>query len=231
VSAAPRARFYLVALALGLAAFYAGTRFVAPRPIPPVHPLTGRQIAGIATDQRWLDRSTREQEEAPERALALLGVHPGMVVSDVGAGTGYMTVRLAHLVGPSGKVYANDIQPAMLRAVEDKARAAHLANIEVVAGTETDARLPEDSLDLALLVDVYHELRHPQDMLRSLRRSLKPDGRLVLVEYRQEDPDIPIAPTHRMSTAGARAEVEAEGFAFERAIEDLPRQHILVFSR
>jgi ubiquinone/menaquinone biosynthesis C-methylase UbiE len=226
-----RLRLSALVLVLGLAAFYAGTRMVSTRPAPGIHPLTGRQIAGIATDQRWLDRATREQEEAPERALGLIGIRSGMVVADVGAGTGYMTIRLAGLVGPSGKVYANDIQPAMLRAVEDKARAAHIANVEVVAGTETDARLPADSLDLALLVDVYHELRHPQDMLRSLRRSLKTDGRLVLVEYRQEDPDVPIAPTHRMSAAGARAEVEAEGFAFERAIEDLPRQHILVFHR
>jgi predicted methyltransferase len=226
-----RARFSVLVLVLGLAAFYAGIRLVSTRPAPGLHPLTGRQIAGVATDQRWLDRRTREQEEAPERALAMIGIRPGMVVADVGAGTGYMTVRLARLVGLSGRVYANDIQPAMLRAVEDKAKAEHLANIEVVGGTETDARLPANSLDLALLVDVYHELRHPQDMLRSLRRSLKADGRLVLMEYRQEDPDIPIAATHRMSAAGARAEVEGEGFAFERAIEDLPRQHILVFHR
>jgi ubiquinone/menaquinone biosynthesis C-methylase UbiE len=224
-------RLSVLVVVFGLAAFYAGTRLVSTRREPGLHPLTGRQIAGTATDQRWLDRSTREQEEAPDRALALIGIRSGMIVADIGAGTGYMTVRLARLVGPSGRVYANDIQPAMLRTVQDKAKAEHLANIEVVAGTETDAHLPEDSLDLALLVDVYHELRHPREMLRSLRRSLKPDGRLVLVEYRQEDPEIPIAPTHRMSVDVARAEVEAEGFTFERAIESLPRQHILVFHR
>jgi predicted methyltransferase len=226
-----RARFYIVAFLLGLAAFYAGVRLVTTRPAPPVHPLTGRQIAGIATDARWLDRTTREQEEAPEQALALIGIRPGMVVADVGAGSGYMTTRLARLVGPSGKVYANDIQAAMLRIVRDKAETERLSNIEIVQGSEIDAHLPENAIDLALLVDVYHELWHPQEMLRSIRRSLKSGGQLVLVEYRKEDPTIPIAPTHRMSISDARTEVEAEGFAFDRLIKGLPRQHIIVFHK
>jgi ubiquinone/menaquinone biosynthesis C-methylase UbiE len=220
-----------VALVLGLAAFYAGTHLIPTTPAPPVHPLTGRQIAGIATDASWLDRSTREQEEAPEQALALIGIRPGMVVADVGAGTGYMTIRVARLVGPSGKVFASDIQPAMLRIIADKARTEHLANVEVVQGSEIDAHLPEDLVDLVLLVDVYHELWHPQEMLRSLRRSLKPDGELVLVEYREEDPTIPIAPTHRMSVADVRREIEAEDFRFDRVVQGLPRQHIIAFRR
>ena len=226
-----RVRFYALVVVLGLAAFYAGTRLATTRPAPPVHPLTGRQIAGIATDRGWLDRATRAQEEAPEQALALIGILPGMTVADVGAGSGYMTTRLARLVGPTGKVYATDIQPAMLRAIRDKAQAEQLSNIEVVQGDQRDARLPDSSLDMALLVDVYHELRYPQAMLRSLRRSLKADGQLVLVEHRREDPSIPIAPTHRMSVADARAEVGAEGFTFERLVPGLPRQHILVFRR
>ena len=150
-------------------------------------------------------------------------------VADVDAGSGYMTTRLARLVGPAGKVFANDIQPAMLRIIQDKARAEQLANIEVVQGSEFDARLPETSVDLVLMVDVYHELWHPQEMLRSLRRSLKPDGALVLVEYRKEDSSIPIAPAHRMSVAEVRTELEAEGFQFDRLIPGLPRQHIIVF--
>ena len=154
-----------------------------------------------------------------------------MVVADVGAGSGYMTVRLARIVGPAGKVYANDIQPGMLEIVRDKARADGLTNVEGVLGTETDARLPESAVDLAILVDVYHELHHPQEMLRSIRRSLKPGGALVLVEYRREDPTIPIAPAHRMSVADARREVEAEGFSFERLETRLPRQHVLVFRK
>jgi ubiquinone/menaquinone biosynthesis C-methylase UbiE len=226
-----RVWFYIAAFVLCLAAFYAGTRLVTTRPTPPVHPLTGRQIAGLATNASWLDRASREQEEAPEQALALISIRPGMIVADVGAGTGYMTTRLAQLVGPDGKVYANDIQPAMLRVIQDKMQTEHLTNVEVVQGSETDAHLPESAIDLALLVDVYHELRHPQEMLRSLRRSLKPGGELVLVEYRKEDPNIPIALTHRMSVAEARTEVEAEGFTFDRLVAGLPRQHIIIFHR
>jgi len=154
-----------------------------------------------------------------------------MVVADVGAGTGYMTIRLARRVGPTGKVYANDLQRPMLQIIQDKARAGQLSNVEVVQGAEDDAHLPENTIDLALLVDVYHELRRPQEMLRSIRRSLKPGGQLVLVEYRKEDASIPIAPTHRMSVAEARAEVEAEGFAFDRLVPGLPRQHIIRFRR
>jgi len=230
-TAGQRIRFAVVASLLGLASFYAGTRLFTTRPAAPVHPVTGRQIAGIATDSNWLDRETREQEEAPEQALQLIGIHQGMVVADVGAGTGYMTARLARLVGPTGKVYANDLQPAMLQIIRNKAGNEHLSNIEVIQGTETDAGLPEGVVDLALLVDVYHELWHPQAMLRSIRRSLKPDGELVLVEYRKEDRTIPIADTHRMSVADARAEVEKEGFRLDRVVPGLPRQHIIVFRK
>ena len=173
---AHRLRFLAVACLLGVVSLYAGAHLFTARPAPPIHPLTGRQIAGIATDTNWLDRATREQEEAPEQALQLIGIQPGMVVADVGAGTGYMTTRLARLVGPTGKVYANDLQPAMLQIIQDKARTEHLSNVEIVQGTETDARLPDNAIDLALLVDVYHELWHPQEMLRSIRRSLKAQG-------------------------------------------------------
>jgi ubiquinone/menaquinone biosynthesis C-methylase UbiE len=227
---ARRARLFIALLLLGSASFYAGTRLVTRRP-PPVHPMTGRQIAGIATDATWLDRATREAEESPEQALALMGIDPGMAVADVGAGSGYMTTRLARLVGPSGRVYANDIQPAMLRIIRDKAAAEHLGNVEVVQGTETDVGLPDRAVDLAILVDVYHELRHPQEMLRSIHRSLKPGGRLILVEYRKEDAAAPIAPTHRMSVADARTEISAERFSFVQVIEALPRQHVIVFRK
>lgn len=228
---AQRLRFIAVAALLTVASFYAGTRLVTRRPLPPVHPLTGRQIAGIATDSGWLDRVSREGEEAPDQALQLIGIHPGMVVADVGAGTGYMTTRLADLVGPTGRVYANDLQPKMLRIVQDKARARGLSNVEIVQGTETDAHLPDAAIDLALLVDVYHEMWHPQEMLRSIRRSLKAGGELVLVEYRGEDPTIPIAATHRMSVSDVRTEVQAEGFIFEEVIPGLPRQHLIIFRK
>ena len=216
---------------LGIASFFAGTRLLRTRPTPPIHPLTGRQIAGIATDAKWLDRTVREQQEEPDRALDLIGITPGMVVADVGAGTGYMTMRLARRVGPNGKVYASDLQPAMLQIIRDKARQQQLSNVEIVQGAEEDAKLPDNAIDLALLIDVYHEFWLPREMLRSIRRSLKPGGQLILVEYRKEDPSIPIAYTHRMSVAEARTEVEAEGFTFDRLLPGLPRQHIIEFRR
>jgi predicted methyltransferase len=222
-------RLLPVFILFGIASFFAGTRLITTRPIPPTHPLTGRQVAGIATDGSWLDRTVREHEEEPERALDLIGIGPGMVVADVGAGTGYMTVRIARRVGGAGRVYANDLQPAMLQIIRDKADQQHLSNVEIVQGSRDDAHLPEHAIDRALLVDVYHEFSHPQAMLRSIRRSLKPNGELILVEYRKEDPSIPIADTHRMSVAEVRTEVEAEGFIFDRLIPGLPRQHIVVF--
>jgi SAM-dependent methyltransferase len=228
---ARRWRFVPLFVLLGVLSFLAGTRLLRTRPAPPIHPLTGRQIAGIATDAGWLDRSGREQQEEPDRALELIGITPGMVVADVGAGTGFMTMRLARRVGPTGKVYANELQPAMLEIIRDKVRQQQLSNVEIVQGTQEDAKLPDSAIDLVLLVDVYHEFWRPQEMLRSIRRSLKPGGRLVLVEYRKEDPSIPIAPTHRMSVAEARTEVESEGFTFDRLVPGLPRQHIIEFRR
>jgi precorrin-6B methylase 2 len=224
-------RFLPVLLLLSLGYFVVGTRLLVTRPAPLTHPLTGRVIPGMATDTTWLDRAERDREETPDWALELIGITPGATVADVGAGTGYMTLRIARLVGPTGKVYANDVQPAMLHAIQAKIRQAQLGNVEIVQGTGDDARLPANVVDLALLVDVYHELRQPRAMLQSIRRSLRPNGRLVLVEYRKEDPRIPIASTHRMSIAEARAEIEAEGFTFDRVVEGLPRQHIIVFRR
>jgi SAM-dependent methyltransferase len=226
-----RRGFLTLLCLLGLASFYAGMHVLVAGRAAPRHPLTGRQIAGIATDANWMDRPEREMEEEPDRALQLIAVTPGMVVADVGAGSGYMTVRLARRVGPTGKVYANDLQPAMLEIIRDKAREQGLSNVEIVRGTEDDVRLPEGAIDLVLLVDVYHELSHPQAMLQSIRRALKPNGRLVLVEYRKEDPSIPIADTHRMTVAEARTEVEAEGFVFDRLLTALPRQHVIVFRK
>ena len=231
VSDARRRRFYLLLLVLGLASLYAGTRFVSTKLTAPAHPLTGRRAAGIATDASWMDRAGREGEEAPDRALQLIDIRPSAIVADVGAGTGYITMRLARLVGPGGKVYATDIQPGLLRILQRKAETEHLSNIEIVQGTETDVHVPDRTLDLALLVDVYHEFRQPREMLSSIRRALKIDGRLVIVEYRKEDPTIPIADTHRMSEADIRTEVQAERFIFDSTIEELPRQHIVVFRK
>lgn len=225
-----RARFLALAALLGAASLYVGVRVGSQRTVA-VHPVSGRPIAGIATDATWMDRASREQEEAPSHALSLIGIRPGMVVGDIGAGSGYMTLRVAALVGPAGKVYAEDIQPDLLQVLQQKTQAARLSNVEIVLGSDTDAKLPENALDLALLVDVYHEFQHPREMLRSIRGSLKAGGRLVLVEYRKEDASLPIAPRHRLSVADATVEIGMEGFTFDRALEDLPRQHVIVFHK
>jgi len=197
------------------------------------HPLTGRHIAPVmgAAGASWLDRSEREREEEPAKALDLMEIQPGMTVADVGAGTGYMSLRIAKRVGPSGKVYANDIQPEMLDKLDENARRANLDNIETVLGSEADPRLPAGKMDLVLMVDVYHELSRPQEMLQAIRRSLKPDGRLVLVEYKKEDPSIPIRPDHKMSLPDIKIEVEAEGYKLDKVIDTLPRQHIVFFRK
>jgi ubiquinone/menaquinone biosynthesis C-methylase UbiE len=198
---------------------------------PPTHPLTGRRVAGVATDAEWLERAERNAEEQPDRALDLIGITEGLVVADVGAGSGYITTRLARRVGPAGKVYANDLQPAMVERLRARVRRERLVNVEPVQGSERDAGLPDGAIDLVIMVDVYHEMWQPQLMLQSLRRSLKPNGRLVLLEYRKEDPDVPIRLEHKMSVQEARTEITAEGFTFERVIGGLPWQHILVFRK
>ncbi len=197
------------------------------------HPLTGRQIAPVmgAAGAGWLERPEREAEEAPEKALDALGIRAGMVVADVGAGTGYMSLRMARRVGPTGKVYANDLQPEMLQKLRANSQREKLSNVETVQGTEADPRLPPNTMDLVLLVDVYHEFSQPQAMLDKIRESLKPDGRLVLLEYRKEDPLVPIRPEHKMSVAEVKTEVEAEGYKLDQVIEKLPRQHIIIFRK
>lgn len=197
------------------------------------HPISGRHIAPVmgVGGADWLDRGERESEENPEGALDAIGIKPGMVIADVGAGTGYMTLRMARRVGPSGKIYAEDVQPEMLHRLRANAAAAKLANIQTVLGSEADPKLPPNALDLILLVDVYHELSQPQKMLRKMREALKGDGRLVLLEYRKEDPSIPIRPEHKMSVQEVKLELEAEGFHLDRVLENLPRQHILILTK
>jgi len=150
-------------------------------------------------------------------------------VADVGAGSGYMTVRLAKRVGPNGVVYATDIQPAMIDLLQKRLSSAKLTNVRPILGATDDPKLPADTIDLAIMVDVYHELSQPQAMLRHLRDALKAGGRLVLLEYRKEDPSIPIRPEHKMSVAEAKMELEAEGFKLNRVDDGLPRQHVLIF--
>src|SRR5579862_3895034 len=197
------------------------------------HPVTGRQIAGVMGVQGadWLNRPEREKEENPEGALDALNIRPGMVVADVGAGTGYMSLRLAKRVGPTGRVYANDLQPEMLRRLQENAARAGLTNIETVQGEEADPKLPAGRMDLVLLVDVYHEFSKPREMIDKIRESLNPDGRLVLLEYRKEDPNVPIREEHKMTVAEVKAELEPQGFVLSKVIETLPRQHILILTK
>lgn len=197
------------------------------------HPATGREPAPVMGmgGAPWLVRPEREVEEAPDQALDAIGVPPGGVVADIGAGVGYFTWRLAGRVGAAGKVYAVDVQPGMLAQLRRNMAGRKLSNYEAVLGVEDDPRLPAASIDLALLVDVYHELSQPQKMLRKIRAALKPDGRMVLLEYRKEDPTVPIRPEHKMTVAEVKAEIEPEGFRLIKTLENLPRQHILIFTR
>ena len=198
-----------------------------------VHPVTGRQTAPVMGmgGAGWLVRPEREAEEAPDAALDAIGIDKSAVVADIGAGVGYFTWRLAARVGPEGKVYAVDIQPAMLGRLRQNMAERKLSNYEAVLGAEDDPRLPAGRIDLALLVDVYHEFSQPQAMLRKIRASLTPGGRMVLLEYRKEDPQVPILPAHKMSVAEVKAESEPEGFKLEKSLESLPRQHILIFRK
>lgn len=200
---------------------------------PGVHPVSGRRIAGVMGWQgaEWLERSERNAEEAPDKALDALGPLTGTTVADIGAGSGYFTVRLAERVGPSGRVYANDLQPEMLKMLGARLAREAVANVTMVHGAIDDPKLPALSIDLALMVDVYHELSEPQAMLRAIRAALKPGGRLVLLEYRKEDPTIPIRLEHKMTVEEARLELEAEGFQLMKVDGRLPRQHILIFSK
>ena len=179
----------------------------------------------------WLERPEREAEEEPARAIEALDIKPGMTVADIGAGSGYYTVRLARKVGADGKVYATDIQVGMLSIIQRRAAMEKLTNIVPVLGAADDPKLPPGSVDLALMVDVYHELAAPQAFVRRLREALKPDGRLVLIEFRKEDPRVPIKEEHKMSVAEVRQELSADGYAIDRVIDVLPWQHIIVLKQ
>jgi ubiquinone/menaquinone biosynthesis C-methylase UbiE len=197
-----------------------------------VHPISGRRFAPVMGYQGadWLERAERDDEEAPDVALSVLKIAKGASVADIGAGSGFITERLAALVGPTGKVYANDVQPQMLQLLANRLAKRRITNVTLVQGGLDDPNLPAASVDLEIMVDVYHEFSRPQAMLRRLREALKAGGRMVLLEYRKEDPTIPIRPEHKMSVTEARMEVEAEGFTLSKVDESLPRQHILIFT-
>ena len=180
----------------------------------------------------WLVRPERQAEENAEKAMSKLGLVKGMTVCDLGCGNGYWTLPLARAVSEEGKVLAVDIQPEMLRQLRTRAGKARLDNIQPVLGTVDDPRLPEDArVDLLLMVDVYHEFSHPESMLWAIRRSLADDGVIALLEYREEDPNVPIKPLHKMSKRQIMIEYKANGFKLVREYNELPWQHLMFFAR
>lgn len=193
----------------------------------------GREIAHVMGHQaaNWLERPEREREERPDLLVPALKLRAGDAVADVGAGTGYYTRRLAKAVGTNGLVYAVEIQQEMLDLLANKLAREGIANVKSVLGTITDPKLPHASLDLILMVDVYHEFEFPFEMVATMCRALKPGGRIVLVEFRGEDPSVPIKPVHKMTEAQVRKEMSAHPLEWVQTIGTLPWQHIIVFRK
>ena len=193
----------------------------------------GREIAQVMGPDgiSWLDRPERQDEERPAVVIDALGLREGDVAADLGAGSGYFTFRIAPKVGKTGRVLAIEIQDEMLEAIRQRASALHVTNVEAVKGSETDPRLPAGGVDLVLMVDVYHELAYPFEVMTEVRKALKPGGRVVFVEYRKEDPKVPIKEVHKMSVEQLEKEMKAVGLVRSRTIETLPWQHIVVFQQ
>jgi precorrin-6B methylase 2 len=192
----------------------------------------GREIAHVMGHQGadWLERPEREREEGTSLLIDNMDLKPADVVADIGAGTGYMSFRMAKKVA-DGKVLAVDIQQEMLDLLTRAARERGVNNVEPVLGKVDDPNLPPESADAALLVDAYHEFDHPREMMQGIVRALKPGGRVVLVEYRGEDPEVPIKPLHKMTEAQAKKEMAAVGLQHVKTLPDLPRQHVMIFRK
>jgi ubiquinone/menaquinone biosynthesis C-methylase UbiE len=193
----------------------------------------GREIAQVMGHQAadWLERPEREKEEAPSKMLALLKLKPGDVVADIGAGSGYHAFRIAKMVGPQGKVCAVDIQPEMLTIIRKRMKDDKVTNVEPIQGTITDPKLPAGSIDLILMVDVYHEFSHPYEMTQAMVKALRPGGRLVFVEFRLEDPNVPIKRVHCMSQKQVLKEMEPHRLRHVQTISSLPWQHVIIFEQ
>ncbi len=193
----------------------------------------GREIAWVMSyhGAAWLDRPERVKEEHSHKLLAMLPLKPGMVVVDMGAGSGYYTFALARKVGPTGKVLAVDIQKEMLAIIRRRMKARKVSNIEPILGTVTDPKLPEGKVDLILMVDVYHEFSHPYEMTRAMIRALKPGGKLAFVEFRLEDPNVPIKLVHKMSQKQVKKEMAIHPLTHVKTLNDLPWQHVMLFEK
>jgi ubiquinone/menaquinone biosynthesis C-methylase UbiE len=193
----------------------------------------GREIAQVMGHQGadWLERAERNQEERPDLLLESLKIQPATAVADIGAGTGFYTRQLAKMVGDKGTIYAVDIQPEMLELLTNKMAELKIRNVRPVLGSTEDPHLPPAVVDLVLMVDVYHEFDHPYEMMQAICRALKPGGRVVFVEFRAEDPGVPIKPVHKMTQAQVRTEIKAVPLDWVETSEVLPRQHIIVFKK
>jgi protein-L-isoaspartate O-methyltransferase len=193
----------------------------------------GREIAHVMSyhGAGWLERPEREKEERSKKMLGLLGLKPGMVLADVGAGSGYHTFPMAKAVGPKGKVYAVDIQKEMLDIIRTRMKKQKVTNVVPVLGTITDPKLPDGEVDLILMVDVYHEFSQPFEMTLAMVQALKPGGRLVFVEFRLEDPKVPILLVHKMSEKQVIREMRPFPLRHVKTFNDLPWQHVIVFEK
>jgi precorrin-6B methylase 2 len=192
----------------------------------------GREIAQVMGPggMAWLDRPEREAEEHPEAVIDAMELRGGEVVADLGAGSGYFTFRLAAKVGKAGKVLAVDIQDEMLDTLRRRAATLGVTNVQEVKASPTDPHLPSGGVDRVLMVDVYHELAYPYEVMTKVRAALKPGGRVVFVEYRKEDPLVPIKEVHKMSVEQLTKEMKEVGLVPVRTIESLPAQHIVIFA-
>ena len=193
----------------------------------------GREIAHVMGPGGiiWLERPEREVEEQPQRVIDALDIRPGQTIVDLGAGSGYYSFRVAPLVGPAGKVIAVDIEPEMLRVIQQRAEREQVNNLVTVRSAQCDPNLPVASVDLLFMVDVYHELSCPYEMMQKVAAALKPGGRVALIEFRKEDPKVMIKEVHKMSVAQIVREMNAVGLKHKDTVETLPIQHLVIFAK
>jgi ubiquinone/menaquinone biosynthesis C-methylase UbiE len=192
----------------------------------------GREIAEVMGHQgaAWLERSDRRTEEQPQKLIDALALKPTDTVADIGAGTGYISFQIASRL-PQGKVLAVDIQPEMIEILKTRSKEKKAFNVQPILSMEKSPNLPPSSIDLAIMVDAYHEFNYPREMMAAIAQALKPQGRVALVEYRAEDPRVFIKPHHKMSQAQVRKEMAAVGLSWKETQAVLPQQHLMIFSR